>query len=219
MNKIRLLLLVFFIISLTGCTPRGCSFLPKTSLEILQYGLQKSEGTAQIVGVARNNSSAKLDYADVKGKFYDEDDNLLGSAFDSTTNLPPRGIWEFTISYFAPKEAHPLLTILRCELEEDGGEAKAVGEVENNGNVRLFSAEITATFYDAEGSPLAEETITIVDLEVGEIRDYEIYSGLDYEEVDDVTVEVTSIDYPGPAEEVDHVSVEVGTLRGSTVMP
>ena len=319
MNKIRLLLLIFLIMSLS-CTPKGCSFLPRASLEILQYILEKTSGTAQIVGVARNDGSAKLDYAEIKGKFYDKDGTLLSSAFDSTTDLPPRGIWEFTISYptereahpslkilsyclekespeakivgqaqndgdvilsfvqitgdFYQTEAHPSLKILSCSVEKDGSSAKAVGEVQNDGDVTLSFAEITATFYDAAGSTLTTGTTGIVDLQVGETRDYTIfYPGSDYEQVDQatakvtsteydeedtllassitsttdlevgetwdfsilypkenyekvdhVTVEVTSTDYPGetyyePDEQVSRVTVEVGTLRGSSVMP
>jgi len=132
MNKIRLLLLIFLIISLSGCTPKGCSFLPKVSLTIIQYHFEKSvdeegELTAQIEGVARNDGSAKLEYAEVIGKFYSQDGTLLYSGVTSISNLDPGQIWEFTISY--PE------------------------------------------------SP------------------------------------------PEPAEEVDHVTVKVGTLRGSTVMP
>jgi hypothetical protein len=50
------------------------------------------------VGVARNNGDEKLDCAEVEGNFYDKDGTLLGSAFTSTTDLLPRGTWDFTIS-------------------------------------------------------------------------------------------------------------------------
>ena len=132
MNKIRLLLLISLIMSLSGCTPRGCSFLPKTSLTIIQYHLEKGIGEegeliAQIEGVARNDGSTKLEYAEIKGKFYDNEGALLYSGVAKTTNLGLGQMWEFTISY--PESS------------------------------------------------------------------------------------------PEPAEEVDHVTVKVGTLRGSTVMP
>ncbi|MFQ6066198.1 MAG: FxLYD domain-containing protein [bacterium] len=241
MNKIRLLWLIFLMMSLS-CTPRGCSFLPKTSLEILQYNLEKISGTAQIVGVARNNGSAKLGYAEVKGKFYDKDGTLLGSGVASTTDLPSRGIWEFAISYAASSEAHPSLKILSyrlekdssgtktvgqaqndgdvilsfaqitgkfyqgeahpsleilsCTVEKDGSVAKAVGEVQNDGDVKLSYAQITATFYDAAGSTLTTGTTGIVNLEVGQTREYEIfYPGSDYKQVDKATAEVTSTEY------------------------
>jgi len=137
-----------------SCTPKGCSFLPKTSLEILQYNLEKSGGwTAEIVGVARNNGNAKLEYAEVRGKFYDKDGTLLGSAFDSTTDLPPRGIWEFTISYPTEREAHPSLKILSYRLEKDSSEAKIVGQAQNDGDVILSFAQITGNFYQTETHP------------------------------------------------------------------
>jgi len=38
--------------------------------------------------------------------------------------------------------------------------------------------------------------------------------------VDQVKVEVTNTDYePEPTQNVDHATVEVGALRGSTIMP
>lgn len=44
--------------------------------------------------------------------------------------------------------------------------------------------------------------------------------GEKFEDVDHVKVEVTNTDYgPEPIQEVDDVTVEVGALRGSTVMP
>jgi len=345
MNKIRLLLLIFLIISIGGCTPKGCSFLPKGSLTIVQYHLEKSvdeEGgvlTAQIEGVARNDGSAKLEYAEVIGKFYSQDGTLLATGVAKTTSeelpedeeekyftLDPGQIWEFTITYSsAAREAHPSLTILSYHLEKDSSEAKivgqaqndgdvmlsfaqitgeffyggegnpslkilscrlkkewkedrwearAVGEVQNDGDVMLSSAQIEVTFYDAAGGALATGTASIQDIDIGETEDYEIfypgsntedvsrvkvtsteydkeetllasstasttdlevgetwdfsilYPKENYERVEHVTAEVDddSLDYAGetcyePAEQVDHVTVKVGTLRGSTVMP
>jgi len=250
MNKFRFLLLIFLIMSLSGCTLKGCSLLPKTSLTIIQYHLEKSvdeegELTAQIEGVARNDGSAKLEYAEVIGKFYSQDGTLLYSGVTKTTNLDPGQIWEFTISYSsAAREAHPSLTILSYHLEKDSSEAKivgqaqndgdvmlsfaqitgeffyggkgnpsltilscnlevdssstkAVGEVQNDGDVLLSLAQITVTFYDAAGSTLATGTASVVDIEVGEIREYTVfYPGSYYEEeVDQVIAEVTSTEY------------------------
>jgi len=337
MNKIRFLLLIFLIMSIGGCTPKGCSFLPKTSLTIVQYHLEKSveEGGAQIEGVARNDGSAKLEYAEVIGKFYNQDGTLLATGVAKTTSeepeeeekyftLDPGQIWEFTISYssaareanpsltilsyhlekdssgakivgqaqndgdvmlsfaqitgkfFCGGEAHPSLKVLSCNLEVDSSSTKAVGEVQNDGDVLLSSAQIEVTFSDAAGSELATGTASVLDIEVGEIREYTVfypgsyyeeeveyvmaevtsteydeeetelasstasttdlevgetwdfsilYPKEDYEKVEYVTAEVDdeSLDYAEtlyePAEQVDHVTVKVGTLKGSTVMP
>jgi len=166
MNKIRLLLLVFLIISIAGCTPKGCSFLPKTSLTIVQYHLEKSvdeEGvlTAQIEGVARNDGSAKLEYAEVIGKFYNQDGTLLAIGVARTVSeegqsfpLDPGQIWEFTISYSsAAREVHPSLKILSYHLEKDSSEAKIVGQAQNDGDVMLSFAQITGNFYQGEAHP------------------------------------------------------------------
>jgi len=227
MNKIRLLLLVFLIISIAGCTPKGCSFLPKASLTIIQYHFEKSvdeegELSAQIVGVARNDSSAKLEYAEVIGKFYSQDDTLLYSGVTSTTNLDPGQIWEFTISYSsAPREAHPSLNILSWELEIDSSGARIIGEAENNGDVMLSFAEITGTFYNRNGVELTSATATTTSLRVGEIWEYTIVCPYPhFQDVVHTIAEVTDTDYePVPTQDVDHATVKVGALRGSTVMP
>jgi len=222
MNKICLLLLIFLIMSLSFIVT-GCSLLPETSLAIVDYHLEKSadEG-AQIVGTARNDGTAKLEYAEVKGNFYDKDSTLLYSGVATATDLDIGKIWDFTIPYSTEKEAHSSLNILSCSLEKDSSAAKAVGEVENDGDVTLSSAKITATFYDADRETLGTGTTSIIDLEVGEIREYTIlYPGSNYEEVDYVTTkasELTTTDYPA-VEEVDHITAQVGRLIGRTVMP
>jgi len=242
MNKIRLLLLVFLIISIAGCTPKGCSFLPKASLTIIQYHLEKSvdeegELTAQIEGVARNDSSAKLEYAEVIGKFYSQDGTLLATSVAKTTSeelpedeeekyftLDPGQIWEFTITYSSdPREAHPSLNLLSWGLEKDSSGARIIGEAENNGDVMLSFAEIIGTFENYKGDTLVTATATTTRLGVGEIWRFTILCPYpDFWDVTRVVAEVNDekIDYePVPTQEVDHATVKVGTLRGSTVMP
>lgn len=219
MKKVHLLLLIFLIISLSGCIPRGGSFLPRASLLILSHHLEKGvdEDTVQITGVARNNSAAELQYAEVIGKFYDRDGTLLHSGVDSTTDLDPGQIWEFTIS----TEVHPSLNILSWRLEIDSSGARITGEAENNGDVILSFAKITGYFYSAGGTEWASGTATTTGLEIGEIWEYTIpypRSKPDYRKMDRAEVEVTDTDYE-PVEDVNHTTVEVGALRGRSVMP
>ena len=232
MNKIHLLPLVFVIISLSFIVA-GCSLLPNTSLEILQYSLGKTttEGvwTAQITGVARNDGSARLEYAEIIGDFYSEDNTLLATGVARTMSeqgesfaLDPGEIWEFTISYSSlERDMHPSLSLLNWDLETDSLGARIVGEAENNGDVVLSFAEITGTFYDAAEKELASGTVTTTRLGIGEIWRYTIsYPAPDFADVDRVKAEVTDTDYePESTQNVDHVTVEVGTLRGSTIMP
>ncbi len=231
MNKIAVLLLVSLVI-LPGFIVTGCSLLPNTSLEILQYSLEKTvvegELTAQIVGVAHNSGSARLEYAEIKGNFYSQDDTLLATGFARTISegesftLDPGEIWEFTISYSSlARDVHPSLNILNWDLEIDSLGARIVGEAENNGDVLLSFAEITGTFYDAEEKELASGTVTTTRLGVGEIWEYSIsYPAANFEDVDHIKVEVTNTDYePEPTQNVDYITVEVGALRGSTIMP
>ena len=232
MNKIAVLLLVSLVI-LPGFIVTGCSLLPNTSLEILQYSLEKTvvegELTAQIVGVARNDGSARLEYAEIKGDFYSQDDTLLATGFARTISeqgesftLDPGEIWNFTISYSSlARDVHPSLNILSWDLEIDILGARIVGEAENNGDVVLSFAEITGTFYDVAENELASGTVTTTRLGVGEIWEYTIsYPAANFVDVDQVKVEVTNTDYePEPTQNVDHATVEVGALRGSTIMP
>lgn len=231
MNKIHFLLLIFVVMSLSFIVT-GCSLLPNTSLEILQYSLEKTvvegELTAQITGVAHNDGSARLEYAEIIGDFYSQDDTLLATGFARTISegesftLAPGEIWEFTISYSSlARDVHPSLNILNWDLEIDILGARIVGEAENNGDVVLSFAEITGTFYDAEEEELASGTVTTTGLGIGEIWQYSIfYPAANFEDVDQVKVEVTNTDYePEPTQNVDHATVEVGTLRGSTLMP
>lgn len=231
MNKIAVLFLVSLVI-LPGFIVTGCSLLPNTSLEILQYSLEKTvvegELTAQIVGVAHNSGSARLEYAEIKGNFYSQDDTLLATGFARTISegesftLAPGEIWEFTISYSSlARDVHPSLNILSWDLEIDSLGARIVGEAENNGDVLLSFAEITGTFYDAEEKELASGTVTTTRLGVGEIWEYSIsYPAPNFADVNHIKVEVTNTDYePEPTQNVDHATVEVGALRGSTIMP
>jgi len=231
MNKIAVLFLVSLVI-LPGFIITGCSLLPNTSLEILQYSLEKTvvegELTAQITGVAHNSGSARLEYAEIKGNFYSQDNTLLATGFARTISegesftLAPGEIWEFTISYSSlARDVHPSLNILSWDLEIDSLGARIVGEAENNGDVLLSFAEITGTFYDAEEEELASGTVTTTRLGVGEIWEYSIsYPAANFEDVDHLKVEVTNTDYePEPTQNVDYVTAEVGALRGSTIMP
>ncbi|MQY59144.1 MAG: hypothetical protein GH144_06000 [Clostridia bacterium] len=231
MNKISVLLLVSLVI-LPGFIVTGCSLLPNTSLEILQYSLEKTvvegELAAQITGVAHNDGSARLEYAEIKGDFYSQDDTLLATGFARTISegesftLAPGEIWEFTISCSSlARDVHPSLNILNWDLEPDSLGARIVGEAENNGDVVLSFAEITGTFYDAAEKELASGTVTTTRLGIGEIWEYTIsYPAPNFADVDQVKVEVTNTDYePEPTQNVDHITVQVGTLRGSTIMP
>jgi hypothetical protein len=229
MNKIRLLLLIFLIASLSGCTPKGCSFLPRGSLLILSHHLEKSvddegELTAQITGVARNTSAAELQYAEVIGKFYSQDGTVLATGVAKTADLDPGQTWEFTISYPTEREAHSSLNILSWNLHIDSSGAWVSGEAENNGDVILSFAKVTATFYDVGGTGLGSGTATTTGLGVGEIWKYTIYyPARDPEDVgyvDYAKVEVTETDYElVSTQEVVRATVNVGALRGRSVMP
>jgi len=236
MNKTRLLLLIFLIMSVSFIA-KGCSFLPRTSLIILQYHLEKSvseEGdlTAEILGVALNDGSARLEYAEIEGSFYGYDGTLLARGFAKSISeeegfftLDPGEIWDFSISYSSDvRDAHPSVNILSWYLKKDSSGARIDGEAENNGDVMLSFAEITGTFYDSAATKLGSGTATITSLAVGEIWEYTIwYPARDPEDVDYVAyakAEVTETDYASePAQDVDHATVEVGRLRGSTLMP
>ena len=225
MNKVRLALLVFLIV-LISFVAKGCSFLPTTSLTILQYYLEKNVGeegnlTAEIVGGAVNDGGARLEYAEIKGNFYSQDGTLLATGLATTTSLDPGEIWDFTI-ISDPREAHASLNIRSWNLKKDSSGARIIGEAENNGGIMLSFAKITGTFYSSpSGTELASGTATTTMLGVGEIWQFVIPCAGPYaEKIGRVTIEVTEIDYwSEQAQDVHHVTAEVGVLRGSTVMP
>ena len=80
---------------------------------------------------------------------------------------------------------------------------------------------ITGTFYDAAEKELASGTVTTTRLGIGEIWKYTIsYPAANFADINQVKVEVTNTDYePEPTQNVDYITVEVGALRGSTIMP
>ncbi len=225
MNKTRLWLSVFLMISVSFLA-KGCSFLPKTSLMILAYHLEKrvvdDELTAEIKGAAVNDGGTELQYAEVIGKFYHKDGTLLYSGVASTTTLiSPGEIWEFTIPYIsAPGEAHLSLKIVSYRLEKNSSGAKIIGQAQNNGDVMLSFAEITGPFYSAGDHEMASATDTTTRLGVGELWEFTIfYPAPNSEDVDYVTVEVTKEESEPAPDVVDHATVEVGMLSGRTIMP
>ena len=222
MNKTRLWLSVFLMISVSFLA-KGCSFLPKTSLMILAYHLEKrvvdDELTAEIKGAAVNDGGTELQYAEVIGKFYHKDGTLLYSGVASTTTLiSPGEIWEFTISY--SRDVHPSLNILSWDLKKDSSAARIIGIAENNGDVMLSFAEITGPFYSAGDHEMASATDTTTRLGVGELWEFTIfYPAPNSEDVDYVTVEVTKEESEPAQDVVDYATVEVGMLSGRTIMP
>ena len=240
MKRTYFLFLVFLVVSISVVVA-GCSLLPNTSLEILQHSLEKTvvggKLTAQIVGAARNDGSSRIDYAEVKGSFYDENEALLATGFAKTIKegesfpLAPGEIWEFTISCSESmlEPAYPSLEILECKFVTDySTEAKLVGRAQNDGNVTLAFAKLTGHFYDRLGKDIDTGTGTssTTDLQVGEIWEFTIYfSSADVGKPEggyvrvEADTDLQAAEMPSVAEQVNDVSVQVGTLRGSTIMP
>lgn len=239
MNKARLVMVV--LIMSVSFIVTGCLFRSTTSLSILQYYLEKTVEeeddeevvTARIVGAAVNDGSTRIEYAEIEGYFYSQEGTLLATGFARTISeaeedvpfpqagLDPGEVWDFIISY--SRDAHPSLTILSWNLKKDSSGARIEGQAENTGDVMLSFAEITATCYSSPSeTELASGTATTTMLGVGEIWQFVIPCAGPYaESIGRVTVEVTETDCePQHAQDVDHVTAEVGVLRGgSTVMP
>ena len=240
MKRTYFLFLVFSVVSISVVVA-GCSLVPQASLEILYCSLEKEtvgeELTGKIVGAARNDGVSRIDYAEIKGSFYDENETLLATGFAKTISpegeffaLAPGEIWEFTIS--CPEStlepAYPSLEILECKFVSNYPiEAKLVGRARNDGNVTLAFAKLTGHFYDRYGEPVTPTgTSSTTDLPVGEIWEFTIYfpsADVGKPEGGYVQVEadtdLQAAEMPSVAEQVDYVSVQVGTLRGSTIMP
>jgi len=236
MKRTYFVFLVFSVV-LISLVVAGCSLVPNTSLEILQYSLEKEIGddglTFQIGGSARNSGATRIDYAEIKGSFYDENDTLLATASAETISgegpfsLDLGEIWNFTIPYPPTQDepAYPSLTILECVLEKDSSQAALVGTAQNDGNVTLAFAKLTGHFFDADGNELTPVgTATVTNLEVGEVWDFTIYfPRYDVDLVEDGYAKIEDPDQDLQAveqiDEVDHVSVGVGVVRGTSIMP
>jgi len=244
MKRTYFLFLVFSVVSISVVVA-GCSLVPQASLGILYCSLEKEtveeKLTSRIVGAARNDGVSRIDYAEIKGSFYDENETLLATGFAKTIyqegeqkgesfTLDPGQIWEFTI--FCPEstlDPYPSLGILECKFVSDySTEAKLVGRAQNDGNVTLAFAKLTGHFYDRLGTDIDTGTGTssTTDLPVGEIWEFTIYfssSDVGKPEGGYVRVEapadLQAAEVPSVAEQADYVSVQVGTLRGSTIMP
>lgn len=240
MKKNRRSFLTFSAISLLLLVA-GCSLLPNTSLEILQYSLEKGivdgELTAQIEGVAHNDGGAKLEYAEIEGNFYDKQGTLLATGYAKTMSpggesftLDPGQIWEFTIlsPVSLSEPAYPSLKVLQCSLEKNSTEAKLVGRAQNDGNVTLAFVKLTGHFYDRNGNPIIPTgTSSTMDLQVGVIWEFIIYfpsADVDkpeggYAQIENPDTDLQAAETPSMAEQVDYVDARVGALRGSTIMP
>ncbi|WP_456327009.1 FxLYD domain-containing protein [Palaeococcus sp. (in: euryarchaeotes)] len=82
----------------TTATAKECS------LVILNHEL-KTDGYSYFVeGVAKNNGDKRLSYAEVRVKFYDKDNNVLGNSIDNVLDLDPGQTWKFKIYYFGEGE-------------------------------------------------------------------------------------------------------------------
>lgn len=73
-------------------------------LEILDHEMvREDEGSmaesVKVVGTAQNVSGDTLGYAEVKVKFYDEDETLLESFLDNVNDLGADERWKFEVMY------------------------------------------------------------------------------------------------------------------------
>lgn len=66
------------------------------SLSIIDWGWKAGEyGSKYLEGVIENKSSKVCRYATITFNLYDKEDIQIGTAFDSVTNIEPRGKWKF----------------------------------------------------------------------------------------------------------------------------
>lgn len=67
-------------------------------IDILEWSLKEGAlSDARVKGRAENLSGKTLDYAEIKAKFYNSDDELLDSSYTNITDFGAGEIWEFEI--------------------------------------------------------------------------------------------------------------------------
>lgn len=75
---------------------------PAEKLQILSHTMSRSKTGAflYIKGTAKNVSSSRLGYAEVKVKFYNAAGTLLDTSSDTITDLDPGETWSFEVMIF-----------------------------------------------------------------------------------------------------------------------
>ena len=75
---------------------------PKEKLEILEHKMEYGEyGTLKIVGKAKNVGNEQISYAEIRVKFYDTEDAVIGSSLDNINDLNSEQVWKFEVMYFS----------------------------------------------------------------------------------------------------------------------
>lgn len=71
-------------------------------LKILDHKLEYGEfGNLMVVGIAENVAGRQLTYAEIRVKFYDKDNVLIGTSFDNINDLGAGEKWKFEVMYLS----------------------------------------------------------------------------------------------------------------------
>lgn len=74
-------------------------------LEIVDWTLEESLVGDWVEGKVKNVCGKTIDYAEIKAKFYNSNDNRVGSNFTNITDFEAGEVWEFEINSFqSPSE-------------------------------------------------------------------------------------------------------------------
>lgn len=110
MKKIDLylgtLILILIGVSIVGCAEIEYTTEPtkaptKTEqIKILEHKMTFNElGNLIIAGVAQNVGEKQISYAEIRVRFYDKDDVLLGTSLDNINDVDPGQKWKFEVMY------------------------------------------------------------------------------------------------------------------------
>jgi len=70
-------------------------------VEILDWSLEESVLGKTVEGKAKNQSGRTIDYVEIKAKFYNSNDNRIGSNYTNLTDFEAGETWEFEINSVA----------------------------------------------------------------------------------------------------------------------
>lgn len=68
----------------------------KDVLQLVEHKLQKNTIGYEVVGIVKNTTDKKINYAQITINAYDDKGNQVGNGLSNVTNLDPLGTWKFT---------------------------------------------------------------------------------------------------------------------------
>ncbi|NJE79432.1 FxLYD domain-containing protein [Thermococcus sp. GR4] len=106
MNRALIVLAIVFMTLAAGCasdttySQSGTATVATCPVKILSHEMKVDEfGNYYIEGIAQNVGDKRLSYVEIRARFYDADDTIVGSFLANTLDFDPGQKWKFKIYY------------------------------------------------------------------------------------------------------------------------